>query len=75
MELSTDIRLERQDEAPSHLVQVKSSSFSAVQQQGYSATIILQNKEKLEQVSRLTVVLEILKSGALLFGESKGVFN
>ncbi|XP_038146636.1 inactive phospholipase D5 isoform X1 [Cyprinodon tularosa] len=52
MELSTDIRLERQDEAPSHLIQVKSSSFSAIQQQGYSATIVLQNKEKLEQTQQ-----------------------
>ncbi|MEQ2180522.1 hypothetical protein GOODEAATRI_002026, partial [Goodea atripinnis] len=53
MELSADIRLEGQDEAPPALLacvsQVKSSSYSAIQQQGYSATILLRHKDKLER--------------------------
>lgn len=71
MELLADIRLEGQDEAPPALLacvsEVKNSSYSAVQQQGYSGTILLQQKDRLERVSSLTSVFEILKSILLLF--------
>lgn len=74
MELSADIQLEGQDEATPALLacvsQVKSSSYSGVQQQGYSATILLRHKDKVERVSSLTSGLDVLKL-CLLFGESK----
>ncbi|XP_037546192.1 inactive phospholipase D5 [Nematolebias whitei] len=61
MELSGDPRMEGQDEAAPALLacvsQVKSSSFSSVQQQGYSATLLLRRKDKkLEQVQQKCVV-------------------
>lgn len=56
MELSDDPRSGEQDEAPPVLLpcvsQLRVSSYSLVQQHGYSASIFLQRKEKLEQVSR-----------------------
>ncbi|GLD54429.1 inactive phospholipase D5 isoform X1 [Lates japonicus] len=54
MELSDDPRSSRgQDKAPPAplpcVSQMKSSSYSAIQQQGYSASIFLRRKDKLEQ--------------------------
>lgn len=60
MELSANPRFGEQDEAPpapsACLSQMKSSSssYSTVQQQGYSASIFLRRKDKLERVSQLS---------------------
>lgn len=58
MELSDDPRSRGPVEAsPVHLPcvsQVRSSSYSTVQQQGYSASIFLRRKDKLEQVRYLS---------------------
>lgn len=57
MELSADPQMEGQEEAPpaplACVSQMKSSSYSSVQQQGYSATLLLRRSDKkLEQVSQ-----------------------
>ncbi|XP_051241952.1 inactive phospholipase D5 isoform X2 [Dicentrarchus labrax] len=61
MELSGDPRSRGPDEAPPALVpcvsQMRSSSSSAVQQQGYSASIFLRRKEKLEQTQQKCIAI------------------
>ncbi|KAG8015132.1 Inactive phospholipase D5 [Nibea albiflora] len=61
MELSDDPRSRGPVEAPPvHLPcvsQVRSSSYSAVQQQGYSASIFLRRKDKLEQTQQKCIAI------------------
>uniref|UniRef100_A0A673CGL4 Uncharacterized protein n=1 Tax=Sphaeramia orbicularis TaxID=375764 RepID=A0A673CGL4_9TELE len=61
MEMSDDPRSRGQEEAPPVLMpcvsQVKSNSYSAVQQQGYSASIFLRRKDKLEQTQQKCIAI------------------
>ncbi|KAM9314488.1 inactive phospholipase D5-like [Pholidichthys leucotaenia] len=61
MELSDDPRSREQDEAPPallpHVSQMKSSSYSGVQQQGYPASIFLQRKDKLERTQQKCIAV------------------
>ncbi|KAM9857694.1 LOW QUALITY PROTEIN: inactive phospholipase D5-like [Aulostomus maculatus] len=60
MELSDDPRSKGQEEAPALLPclsQVKSRNFNAVQQQGYSASIFLHRKDKLEQTQQKCIAI------------------
>ncbi|XP_077428284.1 inactive phospholipase D5 isoform X1 [Vanacampus margaritifer] len=61
MELSNNPRSRGHEEAPPALLpdlsQVKSSSFSAAQQQGYSATIFLRRKDKLEKTQQKCIAI------------------
>ncbi|XP_056228170.1 inactive phospholipase D5 isoform X2 [Seriola aureovittata] len=61
MQLSDDPRSRGQDGAPPALLpsvsHMKSSSFSAVQQQGYSASIFLRRKDKLEQTQQKCIAI------------------
>uniref|UniRef100_A0A4W6CAG2 Phospholipase D family member 5 n=1 Tax=Lates calcarifer TaxID=8187 RepID=A0A4W6CAG2_LATCA len=61
MELSDDPRSRGQDEAPPAplpcVSQMKSSSYSVIQQQGYSASIFLRRKDKLEQTQQKCIAI------------------
>ncbi|XP_057699975.1 inactive phospholipase D5 isoform X1 [Corythoichthys intestinalis] len=61
MELSNYPRSRGHEEAPPALLpdlsQVKNSSFSASQQQGYSATIFLRRKDKLEKTQQKCIAI------------------
>ncbi|XP_044046863.1 inactive phospholipase D5 isoform X2 [Siniperca chuatsi] len=61
MELSDDPRSMGQEEAPTAplpcVSQMKSSSYSAVQQQGYSASIFLRRRDKLEQTQQKCIAI------------------
>ncbi|XP_049577240.1 inactive phospholipase D5 isoform X1 [Syngnathus scovelli] len=61
MELSNNPRSRGQEEAPptllSDLSQVKNNSFSAAQQQGYSATIFLRRKDKPEKTQQKCIAI------------------
>nr|XP_057920150.1 inactive phospholipase D5 isoform X1 [Doryrhamphus excisus] len=61
MELSNDPRSRGHEEVPpgllSDLSHVKNSSFSAAQQQGYSATIFLRRKDKLEKTQQKCIAI------------------
>ncbi|XP_061686919.1 inactive phospholipase D5 isoform X3 [Syngnathoides biaculeatus] len=86
MELSNNPRSRGHEEAPpvllSDLTQVKNSSFSAAQQQGYSATIFLRRKDKLEKTQQkciaifallccFAVLLVLIFSSVDLWGDSE----
>uniref|UniRef100_A0A672H1G0 Uncharacterized protein n=1 Tax=Salarias fasciatus TaxID=181472 RepID=A0A672H1G0_SALFA len=61
MELSDDPRSRGPDQAPPAplpcVSQLKGSSYSAVQQQGYSASIFLRRKEKLERTQQKCIAV------------------
>ncbi|XP_053713968.1 inactive phospholipase D5 isoform X1 [Synchiropus splendidus] len=61
MELSNDPRLRVQEEAPpaplTHPSQAKSSSHNAAQQQRYSASVFLRQKDKLEQTQQKCIAI------------------
>ncbi|XP_074521488.1 inactive phospholipase D5 isoform X1 [Halichoeres trimaculatus] len=61
MELSSDPRSRGQEEAPPALLpsvsQLRSSSFSTYQQQGYSASIFLRRKDKLEKTQQKCIAI------------------
>ncbi|XP_061535973.1 inactive phospholipase D5 [Phycodurus eques] len=61
MELSNNPRSRGHEEAPPALLpdlsQAKNSSFSAAQQQGYSATIFLHRKDKLEKTQQKCIAI------------------
>ncbi|KAJ4944662.1 hypothetical protein JOQ06_013205 [Pogonophryne albipinna] len=59
MELSDDPRSRGQEEAPSAILPCVSQmrSSSVVQQQGYSASIFLQRKDRLEQTQQKCIAI------------------
>ncbi|KAI3352845.1 hypothetical protein L3Q82_019420 [Scortum barcoo] len=88
MKLSDDPRARGQDEAPTAplpcVSQMKNSSYSAVQQQGYSAFIFLRQKDKLAQTQQkciavfallccFAVLVALIFSSVDIWGDDDGI--